>query len=180
MSDSPDIILPFGTPEPDKLLAMRRAAREYALKLGFAEESFVEIPVQWGDQDMNGHANNCVYFKYLETGRVYYMDKIMSKLSASHEVGRGKKIGFILASLSNTYLKPVFARDLVLVAHRIKSVTDKRVFFDTMIYSYNQLAQVGKGDAVMAPYDYKVLKAAVLPPEAKKELEQMITTVAKL
>ena len=36
----------------------------------------VDWPVQWGDQDMFGHVNNVVYFRWLETARVEYMRRL--------------------------------------------------------------------------------------------------------
>ncbi len=34
------------------------------------------IPIRWGDMDAMGHVNNTVYFRYLETTRIDWFDKI--------------------------------------------------------------------------------------------------------
>jgi acyl-CoA thioester hydrolase len=34
------------------------------------------IPIRWGDMDAMGHVNNTVYFRYLETIRIEWMDRI--------------------------------------------------------------------------------------------------------
>ena len=34
------------------------------------------IPIRWGDMDAMGHVNNTVYFRYLETVRIEWFDKI--------------------------------------------------------------------------------------------------------
>ena len=34
------------------------------------------IPIRWGDMDAMGHVNNTVYFRYLETIRIDWFDKI--------------------------------------------------------------------------------------------------------
>ncbi len=33
------------------------------------------IPIRWGDMDAMGHVNNAVYFRYLETARVAWLEK---------------------------------------------------------------------------------------------------------
>jgi len=34
------------------------------------------IPIRWGDMDAMGHVNNSVYFRYLETIRINYFEKL--------------------------------------------------------------------------------------------------------
>jgi len=34
------------------------------------------IPIRWGDMDAMGHVNNTVYFRYLETIRIEWMQKV--------------------------------------------------------------------------------------------------------
>ena len=34
------------------------------------------IPIRWGDMDAMGHVNNTIYFRYLETARVDWMQSI--------------------------------------------------------------------------------------------------------
>ena len=34
------------------------------------------IPIRWGDMDAMGHVNNAVYFRYLETARIDWMQSI--------------------------------------------------------------------------------------------------------
>jgi acyl-CoA thioester hydrolase len=33
-------------------------------------------PIRWGDMDMMGHVNNTVYFRYLETARIAWLEQI--------------------------------------------------------------------------------------------------------
>ena len=35
----------------------------------------VTIPVAWGEMDSFGHVNNVVYFRYIETSRIAYMEE---------------------------------------------------------------------------------------------------------
>ena len=36
----------------------------------------VEIPVAWGEMDAFGHLNHAVYFRYMETARILYFEKL--------------------------------------------------------------------------------------------------------
>ena len=57
-------------------------------------------PVQWGDQDLFGHVNNTVYFRWYETARVEYWYK-----SGLHELMSPRGLGPILASVKCDYKK---------------------------------------------------------------------------
>jgi acyl-CoA thioester hydrolase len=37
---------------------------------------FLELPVRWGDMDAFGHVNNVQYMRYLESGRVAYVEEV--------------------------------------------------------------------------------------------------------
>jgi len=36
----------------------------------------VDIPVAWGEMDAYGHLNNIVYFRYFETARMAYFERL--------------------------------------------------------------------------------------------------------
>ena len=36
----------------------------------------IELPVQWGDQDAFGHVNNTVYFRWYESARIAYLERL--------------------------------------------------------------------------------------------------------
>lgn len=36
----------------------------------------VQIPIRWGDMDAMGHVNNTIYFRYLETCRIDWLQSI--------------------------------------------------------------------------------------------------------
>ena len=48
----------------------------------------ITLPVQWGDQDLFGHVNNTVYFRWFETARVDYLNRIgLARLHGDEEHG---------------------------------------------------------------------------------------------
>jgi acyl-CoA thioester hydrolase len=34
------------------------------------------IPIRWGDMDVMGHVNNTIYFRYMETARIEWLDSL--------------------------------------------------------------------------------------------------------
>ncbi|MGF1526998.1 MAG: acyl-CoA thioesterase [Candidatus Competibacterales bacterium] len=38
---------------------------------------FHTLPVRWGDMDALGHVNNANYFRYLESGRIAYLEAVV-------------------------------------------------------------------------------------------------------
>ncbi|HRH70661.1 MAG: acyl-CoA thioesterase [Flavobacteriales bacterium] len=62
----------------------------------------IEIPVAWGEQDAFGHLNNVVYFRYFESVRMHYLERI-GVLRSHNEEG----IGVILASTTCDFKRPV-------------------------------------------------------------------------
>jgi acyl-CoA thioester hydrolase len=48
-------------------------------KIGYLLKTFpviVEIPVAWGEMDALQHVNNVFYFRYFETARIAYFEKL--------------------------------------------------------------------------------------------------------
>ncbi|MGZ5200699.1 MAG: acyl-CoA thioesterase [Telluria sp.] len=36
----------------------------------------MRMPIRWGDMDMMGHVNNTVYFRYIETARIAWLEEV--------------------------------------------------------------------------------------------------------
>ena len=43
----------------------------------------IEVPVAWGEQDLFGHVNNVVYFRYFESVRMHFLERIGELASAA-------------------------------------------------------------------------------------------------
>ena len=39
--------------------------------------------IRWGDMDVLGHVNNTIYFRYMETGRIAFLEQAAGTLGAS-------------------------------------------------------------------------------------------------
>ncbi|SCZ90487.1 BZ3500_MvSof-1268-A1-R1_Chr1-3g02019 [Microbotryum saponariae] len=154
-------IVPYGVVYPEKYHADRKAAAEIATQLGFNEETFIEVTVQWGDQDPNAHLNNAMYYKYLEagqslpaltrskarephslslpTGRGAYVRSITRKLDArtAKAINHGAQgRGLVVGQVMNRFERPVYAPDHLLIAHRATQVARKKFVLTSVIVSF--------------------------------------------
>ena len=90
----------------------------------------IELNVAWGDMDSYAHVNNVVYFRYFESARIAYLDRV--GWSASKET---TGLGPILASTSARFRKPVTYPDHLLVGARVSDIQPDRVTFDFRLVS---------------------------------------------
>lgn len=107
-------------------------------------------PVQWGDQDLFGHVNNTVYFRWFETSRVEYWYK-----SGLHELMDPRGLGPILASVKCDYKKQIRYPDTIKVAARIEKMGHSSVTLKHVVYSETQSAIAATGNSVIVLFNYE-------------------------
>ncbi len=108
----------------------------------------IKIPVAWGEQDLFGHVNNIVYFRYFESVRMHFLDRI--GVLRSH---REKGIGVILASTTCDFKKPVEWPQQLIARTGCDHVGNTSF---TMQYEITDEVGdvVAKGSSVQVMYDY--------------------------
>jgi acyl-CoA thioester hydrolase len=85
-----------------------------------AGDSFeVELPMRWGDADMNQHLNNALYFQFMEQARVLLIDE-----SGSRQEG----LGFVVAHCSCDFKQAITYPAMI----RVRLIIDRvgRTSFD--------------------------------------------------
>lgn len=106
----------------------------------------VELPVAWGDMDSFRHVNNTVFFRYLESARIAYLDRIAFR---SDEDNGG--VGPILASTRCRFLRPLTYPDMIRVGARTRDVGEDRFTMEYVVVSAAQERTVAEGDEPVAP-----------------------------
>ncbi len=109
----------------------------------------VELPVQWGDMDAFGHVNNTMYFRYFETARLAYFNRL-----GMMENQQSSQVGPILASTDCQFKRALKYPDDIIVG---ASVTENHEYGFMMhygIYSKTQdtVTSLGSGRVVMMDY----------------------------
>jgi len=117
----------------------------------------IEIPVAWGEQDAFGHLNNAVFFRYFESVRMHYLDRI-GVLRSHNEQG----LGVILATTTCDFKKPVEWPARLTVRCGCTAVGNTSF---TMAYEITDEggSVVATGTSVQVMYDYKQGRKARIP-----------------
>jgi acyl-CoA thioester hydrolase len=128
----------------------------------------VEIPVAWGEMDAYGHVNNIVYFRYFETARMVYFER----LEAPGFLARDP-LGPILASTRCRFRAPLMYPDRVTVGARIARLEADRFVMSYAAYSHAMAKVAADGEGTIVCYDYRNACKALLPDELKLRIAQI-------
>lgn len=124
----------------------------------------IKVSVAWGEQDAFGHVNNTVYFRYFESARMHYLQRI-GVLRSYVEHG----IGVILASTTCDFRRPVQWPQRLTV--RTGCTAIGRTSF-TMAYEITdeQGAVVASGTSVQVMYDYRCAAKTSVPMAVREAI----------
>ncbi len=123
----------------------------------------LEVPVAWGEMDAMGHVNNIVYFRYFESARIAYFEK-MGLIDFMKKTG----IGPILATTSCRFRIPLTYPDSVLIGAKVVSVEEDRFVMNYIVVSKKHRKPAAEGEGVIVAFDYRGGKKVPVP-EALKE-----------
>lgn len=127
----------------------------------------LDVPVAWGEQDLFGHVNNIVYFRYFESVRMYYLERI-GALHSHREQG----IGVILASTTCDFKKPVEWPQQLRILTGTTHIGNTSF---TMAYLITDEAGnvVAEGTSVQVTYDYNAGLKVPIPPAIRQAIEEL-------
>ena len=125
----------------------------------------MNIPVAWGEMDAMGHVNNIIYFRYFETIRIEYFNRL-DMMSYSHETG----IGPILASTECRFKTPLHYPDTIIVGTKILSMEEDRFVMGYEVFSTKQKRIAAEGEGVVVTYDYHNNKKVPIPETLKAKI----------
>ena len=118
----------------------------------------IDIPIAWGEMDALQHVNNMVYFRYFESVRVAYLEKI-NFLALANTAG----IGPILAATQCRYKIPLTYPDRIWVGARTDRMKKDRFFMKYTVISERHQKIAAEGEAEIVAYDYRSLTKVAIP-----------------
>lgn len=130
----------------------------------------IQLPVMWGQMDAFQHVNNIVYFRYFESARIVYGDRI-GLYTVMEETG----IGPILGATECRFLKPLRYPDTIDVGCRTTKLTPSVMEQEYAIHSRKSARVVAVGTAKIVAYDYRQLRKSRFP----ERLVDEVTTLEK-
>lgn len=114
--------------------------------------------VAWGDMDAFGHVNNVIYYRYIESARIEYFNRLNL---FSHPVNT------VVASSQCKYLKPVFYPDTLHIGVKVVELRNSAFRMEYYLFSETQNSMVAMGDAVIVCVDQVEMKKIAIPMDIK-------------
>jgi len=123
----------------------------------------IELPVVWGEMDAFGHVNNIIYFRYFESARIAYFEKL-DVLAFMNRTG----IGPILASTACRFRIPLDYPDKVLVGARVTVMGPERFTMHYLVESKKLGKTAAEGDGEIVAFNYRERRKTVIPDEIRQ------------
>jgi acyl-CoA thioester hydrolase len=121
--------------------------------------------VRWGDLDALGHVNNAVFFRYFESARIAYFDRIEFSPKSGHD-GTGP----ILADTRCRFRRPLRYPDRLKVGARVVSLADDRFTMEYAVWSESLATVAAIGEGVIVSFDYGEGRKVTLPEATRRAL----------
>ncbi|HEV2764081.1 MAG TPA: thioesterase family protein [Pyrinomonadaceae bacterium] len=125
----------------------------------------IVFPVAWGEMDSLQHVNNIVYFRYFESARMAYFERL-----GFWDFMRETGVGPILAATSCKFKMPLTWPDTVSVGARVSDLGEDRFLMSYTVVSHGKGKIAAEGEGTIVSYDYRGLKKAPLPEEVKRRI----------
>ena len=123
----------------------------------------IEFPIAWGEMDAMSHVNNIVYFRFFESARIAYFEK-MDLMGYMTKTG----IGPILATTSCKFKIPLSYPDKVLIGAKVVSIEEDRFVMNYLVVSTKHQKVAAEGDGVIVTFNYKEGKKVTVPDVVKQ------------
>ena len=130
----------------------------------------IELPVRWGDMDALGHVNNVEYFRYLESGRVDYIQTVQPADLPPHQ-------HMVLADIQCRFIRQLNYPADVEVLTRIDKLGSRSMHFRAAIFVQGEDGPAATSQGVLVWYDFARQRSAPLPDALRAAiLDYEITT----
>jgi acyl-CoA thioester hydrolase len=110
----------------------------------------IEIPIAWGDMDAFQHVNNVRYFRFFESARIAYFEKL-----AFMQVMDDTGVGPILASTRCRFRIPLTYPDTVRVGARVADMGGDRFNMHYRVVSREHRKVAAEGEGLVIVFDYR-------------------------
>ncbi len=125
----------------------------------------IELPVLWGNMDAFQHVNNVVYFRWFESGRIAYFERL-----GFSEALEGEKIGPILAWADCRFRIPLTYPDTVSIGVRVPEIGEDRFTMEYIAVSHQHGRIAAQGSSTIVSYDYANARKAPLPESVRERI----------
>lgn len=136
------------------------------MKKGLTEYPVVvDVPVVWGEMDAFEHVNNIVYFRYFETARIAYFEK----LDLPTFLGRDP-VGPILSETTCRFRAALSYPDRVSIGARVASFGEDRFVMRYAVFSHRLGRLAAEGEGTLVCFDYRQNRKVPVPEGLKSRI----------
>lgn len=128
----------------------------------------VATPVAWGDMDYFRHVNNIVFFRYFESARIAYLERI----GFARELEESG-VGPILAATHCRFRRPLTYPDVVHVGARTTEVGADRFVMEYRLVSEALGEVAAEGGGTLVSFDYGRNVKAALPGRVREAIDRL-------
>lgn len=130
---------------------------------------YIELPVRWGDMDALGHVNNVEYLRYLESGRIAYMETVQpAQLPPDQHM--------VLADIQCRFVRQLNYPATVEVLTRIDRLGGRSMRFRAAIFEQGEDNPAATAHGVLVWYDFANQRSAALPRALRAAILDYETT----
>lgn len=127
----------------------------------------IEQEVRWGDLDAFGHVNNTVFFRFFESARIAFFERV-------DWLPEGPKgVGPILHSTQCRFRLPLGYPDRLKVGARASGLEQDRFNMEYRIVSEKRGAVAAEGWAMTVAFDYGAQRKADLPAAVVEKIRAL-------
>ncbi|MFD1438545.1 acyl-CoA thioesterase [Acinetobacter sp. ANC 4282] len=123
-----------------------------------------EQSVAWGDMDAFGHVNNVMYYRYIESARICYMDELNIFQQDVYTV---------VASNQCKYIRPVFYPDQLKIGVRVEEMRNSALRMSYLLWSETQQMVVALSEAVIVCVNKENMNKTEIPAVIREKVTEI-------
>ena len=123
-----------------------------------------EQSVAWGDMDAFGHVNNVMYYRYIESARIRYMDELNIFQQDVYTV---------VASNQCKYIRPVFYPDQLKIGVRVEEMRNSALRMSYLLWSEAQKTVVALSEAVIVCVNKENMNKTEIPAVIREKVTEI-------
>jgi len=125
----------------------------------------IGLPIQWGDMDAFNHVNNVVYFRWLESSRIKYLEEAgMRDLMTAHQLGP------ILAAVDCSYKRQLEYPGSVTIGARVTKLGRTSLTVAHRIVNDQTSEIAAEGESVIVIFDFENQRPVRMPKDVKESV----------
>ncbi len=126
--------------------------------------------VVWGDMDAMSHVNNTQYFRYMESARIRFIQKLFPHLGEPTGANDAQ-VGLALAETRCRFKVSLSYPDEIIISAGVSEIQENQFLVKHEIYSTKLDCIAAEGDARMVCFDFVEKCKTNIPPDSVAALQ---------